>query len=86
MKNSRQNREETKRQQQQQQKLNLSKKKKNSKTKAFVDHYYATFDSNRASLGALYTPEATLSFEGQKSVGQAAILAKLTGEKKKKKN
>lgn len=53
-------------------------------SQAFVDHYYATFDSNRAALGALYTPEATLSFEGQKSVGQAAILTKLTGEQKKK--
>ena len=47
--------------------------------KAFVDHYYATFDTNRAALGALYAAEATLSFEGQKSVGQAAILTKLTG-------
>lgn len=54
---------------------------KKTQKKAFVDHYYATFDTNRAALGALYTPEATLSFEGQKSVGQAAILTKLTGEK-----
>ena len=32
---------------------------------AFVDHYYNTFDTNRAGLASLYTDQSMLSFEGQ---------------------
>ena len=79
MKTSRRNGGTKKKTQPREKKLDLSLSFK--KKKAFVDHYYATFDTNRAALGALYSPaEATLTFEGQKSVGQAAILTKLTGE------
>ncbi|THU50840.1 hypothetical protein C4D60_Mb06t24570 [Musa balbisiana] len=46
--------------------------------KAFVDHYYQTFDSNRAALGRLYQDGSMLTFEGAKIQGAAAIVAKLT--------
>lgn len=45
----------------------------------FVQHYWSGMTSNRAGLGSLYQAESTLSFEGQSSVGQQAIAAKLTG-------
>ena len=47
--------------------------------KAFVDHYYRTFDSNRADLGNLYQDSSMLTFEGLKSLGSQAIVAKLAG-------
>ncbi|RWW03786.1 hypothetical protein GW17_00033029 [Ensete ventricosum] len=46
--------------------------------KAFVDHYYRTFDGNRAALGGLYQDASMLTFEGDKIQGAAAIVAKLT--------
>ncbi|RWW34187.1 hypothetical protein BHE74_00022217 [Ensete ventricosum] len=46
--------------------------------KAFVDHYYRTFDGNRAALGGLYHDASMLTFEGDKIQGAAAIVAKLT--------
>ncbi|KAK1632230.1 hypothetical protein QYE76_006545 [Lolium multiflorum] len=46
--------------------------------KAFVEHYYRTFDSNRAGLVGLYQEGSMLSFEGEKFMGAAAISAKLT--------
>ncbi|KAJ8459775.1 hypothetical protein OPV22_032701 [Ensete ventricosum] len=46
--------------------------------KAFVDHYYRTFDGNRAALGGLYQDASMLTFEGVKIQGAAAIVAKLT--------
>ncbi|CAL9095871.1 unnamed protein product [Musa acuminata var. zebrina] len=46
--------------------------------KAFVDHYYQTFDSNRAALGRLYQDGSMLTFEGAKIQGAAAIAAELT--------
>ncbi|XP_024017621.1 nuclear transport factor 2B [Morus notabilis] len=46
--------------------------------KAFVEHYYSTFDSNRANLGTLYQNESMLTFEGQKIQGSQNIVAKLT--------
>ncbi|RWW00761.1 hypothetical protein GW17_00036252 [Ensete ventricosum] len=46
--------------------------------KAFVDHYYRTFDGNRAALGGLYQDTSMLTFEGVKIQGAAAIVAKLT--------
>ena len=46
--------------------------------KAFVEHYYRTFDSNRASLGNLYQDNSMLTFEGAKIQGSQAIVQKLT--------
>ncbi|KAE8698976.1 Nuclear transport factor 2 [Hibiscus syriacus] len=46
--------------------------------KAFVDHYYSTFDANRAGLGNLYQEGSMLTFEGQKIQGSQSIVAKLT--------
>ncbi|CAN1152563.1 Nuclear transport factor 2A [Linum perenne] len=46
--------------------------------KAFVDHYYSTFDSNRAGLANLYQDGSMLTFEGQKIQGSQNIVAKLT--------
>ncbi|XP_020589907.1 nuclear transport factor 2-like [Phalaenopsis equestris] len=47
--------------------------------RAFVEHYYRTFDTNRAGLAGLYQDNSMLSFEGAKTQGAAAITAKLTG-------
>mmetsp|Transcript_905 Transcript_905/g.2810 ORF Transcript_905/g.2810 Transcript_905/m.2810 type:complete len:135 (-) Transcript_905:269-673(-) len=46
--------------------------------KAFVDHYYRTFDSNRAGLAALYQGESMLTFEGEQFQGAQGIMQKLT--------
>ncbi|KAG6523941.1 nuclear transport factor 2B-like [Zingiber officinale] len=46
--------------------------------KAFVEHYYRTFDSNRQALGGLYQDGSMLTFEGDKIQGAAAIVAKLS--------
>ncbi|KAF5180832.1 Nuclear transport factor [Thalictrum thalictroides] len=46
--------------------------------KAFVEHYYTTFDSNRNGLANLYQEGSMLSFEGQKIQGAQGIVAKLT--------
>ncbi|XP_042504614.1 nuclear transport factor 2B-like [Macadamia integrifolia] len=46
--------------------------------KAFVDHYYQLFDTNRANLPSLYHPTSMLSFEGQKIQGVEEIARKLT--------
>lgn len=45
--------------------------------RAFVDHYYLLFDSDRASLSSLYQPTSMLSFEGQKIFGADDISSKL---------
>nr|AEZ52394.1 nuclear transport factor 2 [Wolffia australiana] len=47
--------------------------------KAFVEHYYRTFDSNRADLGNLYQDGSMLTFEEAKTQGSQAIVAKLAG-------
>ncbi|CAM8951512.1 unnamed protein product [Rhodiola kirilowii] len=47
--------------------------------KAFVEHYYTTFDANRAGLANLYQDNSMLTFEGQKTQGAQNIVAKLTG-------
>ncbi|KAJ4756064.1 Nuclear transport factor 2 [Rhynchospora pubera] len=49
-----------------------------SVAKAFVEHYYRTFDSNRANLVGLYQDGSMLTFEGAKIQGAPAIAAKLT--------
>ncbi|MBA0624591.1 hypothetical protein Godav_009927 [Gossypium davidsonii] len=46
--------------------------------KAFVEHYYTTFDANRAGLANLYQDGSMLTFEGQKIQGSQSIVAKLT--------
>ncbi|XP_014499863.1 nuclear transport factor 2 [Vigna radiata var. radiata] len=46
--------------------------------KAFVEHYYSTFDNNRQSLAGLYQDASMLTFEGQKIQGASNIVAKLT--------
>jgi hypothetical protein len=45
--------------------------------KQFVEHYYQTFDSQRANLGALYSAESMLSYEGEQFLGSASIMEKL---------
>ncbi|KAI3426816.1 NTF2 domain-containing protein, partial [Psidium guajava] len=45
--------------------------------KAFVEHYYSTFDANRAGLANLYQEGSMLTFEGQKIQGSQNIVAKL---------
>nr|ABK22785.1 unknown [Picea sitchensis] len=47
--------------------------------KAFVEHYYNTFDASRANLVTLYQETSMMTFEGQKHQGPASIVAKLTG-------
>ncbi|XP_042008001.1 nuclear transport factor 2B-like [Salvia splendens] len=49
-----------------------------SVAKAFVEHYYSTFDANRAGLASLYQDGSMLTFEGQKIMGSTNIVAKLT--------
>ncbi|KAI3832870.1 hypothetical protein MKX03_026631 [Papaver bracteatum] len=46
-------------------------------SKAFVEHYYSTFDANRGSLGSLYQETSMLTFEGQQIQGSQNIVAKL---------
>jgi hypothetical protein len=48
-------------------------------SKAFVDHYYNTFDTNRPALAGLYQEGSMLTFEGKKIQGAPAISAKLNG-------
>eukprot|EP00743_Colponemidia_sp_Colp-15_P002047 GILK01002221.1.p1 GENE.GILK01002221.1~~GILK01002221.1.p1 ORF type:complete len:135 (+),score=13.68 GILK01002221.1:33-407(+) len=43
----------------------------------FVQHYYATFDSNRANLGNLYNESSMLTFEGAPTQGAQNIVNKL---------
>ncbi|KAL6508177.1 Nuclear transport factor 2A [Orobanche minor] len=47
--------------------------------KAFVEHYYTTFDANRANLANLYQDGSMLSFEGEKFMGSQNIVVKLSG-------
>lgn len=49
-----------------------------SVAKAFVEHYYTTFDANRTGLANLYQEGSMLTFEGQKIQGSQNIVAKLT--------
>lgn len=44
---------------------------------AFVQHYYALFDSDRSRLSSLYREQSMLSFEGNRHMGGAAIVEKL---------
>ncbi|KAL9236636.1 hypothetical protein vseg_011280 [Gypsophila vaccaria] len=46
--------------------------------KAFVDHYYHLFDTERPSLRTLYEPTSLLSFEGQEFRGVEEISTKIS--------
>ncbi|KAL3526188.1 hypothetical protein ACH5RR_014560 [Cinchona calisaya] len=46
--------------------------------KAFVEHYYSTFDTNRPGIANLYQDGSMLTFEGQKVQGSHNIVSKLT--------
>ncbi|KAJ4835922.1 Nuclear transport factor 2B [Turnera subulata] len=46
--------------------------------KAFVQHYYTTFDTSREQLAALYQEGSMLTFEGQQVLGSQNIVHKLT--------
>ncbi|KAI3423100.1 NTF2 domain-containing protein [Psidium guajava] len=46
--------------------------------KAFVQHYYTTFDANRGTLLNLYQEGSMLTFQGQKIQGLQSIVSKLT--------
>ncbi|KAL2621160.1 hypothetical protein R1flu_001365 [Riccia fluitans] len=50
-----------------------------SVAKAFVDHYYTTFDNHRVNLVGLYQDGSMLTFEGEKIMGAQNISAKLNG-------
>mmetsp|Transcript_55614 Transcript_55614/g.161119 ORF Transcript_55614/g.161119 Transcript_55614/m.161119 type:complete len:124 (+) Transcript_55614:99-470(+) len=43
----------------------------------FVQHYYQTFDSNRAGLASLYSEASMLTFEGEQFQGAQNITQKL---------
>mmetsp|Transcript_14791 Transcript_14791/g.20174 ORF Transcript_14791/g.20174 Transcript_14791/m.20174 type:complete len:122 (-) Transcript_14791:403-768(-) len=45
--------------------------------KAFVQHFYQTFDSNVEQLAGLYNPTSMLTFEGNQIQGTEAIMGKL---------
>lgn len=45
----------------------------------FVKYYYNLFDTDRAQLQKIYTPESTAIWEGQKCYGRDQIMAKITG-------
>lgn len=47
--------------------------------KAFALHYYDTFKNNRQGLASLYQNESIMSWEGQRHVGQPAIVQHLVG-------
>jgi len=45
--------------------------------KAFIQHFYATLDSNPDSLGSLYQASSMMTFEGTQLMGTQAIIGKL---------
>eukprot|EP00930_Biecheleria_cincta_P067862 TRINITY_DN5479_c0_g1_i1.p1 TRINITY_DN5479_c0_g1~~TRINITY_DN5479_c0_g1_i1.p1 ORF type:complete len:144 (+),score=28.93 TRINITY_DN5479_c0_g1_i1:56-433(+) len=44
----------------------------------FCQHYYQTFDSNRAGLTPLYGDQSLLTFEGEQFQGAANIVQKIS--------
>ncbi|KAL0207055.1 hypothetical protein P9112_012766 [Eukaryota sp. TZLM1-RC] len=46
--------------------------------RAFVEHYYKVFDSDRSQLAALYRDDSMLTFEGKQHQGAANIIKHLT--------
>ncbi|KAF9277520.1 Nuclear transport factor 2 [Mortierella alpina] len=51
----------------------------NTLAQQFIKYYYETFDSGRSQLAPLYRPTSMLSFEGNPTMGDAAIVEKLAG-------
>ncbi|CAN4082282.1 unnamed protein product [Withania somnifera] len=49
-----------------------------SVARAFLEHYYTTFDNNRSGLANLYQEGSMLSFEGVNIQGAQNIVGKLT--------
>ena len=45
----------------------------------FIAHYYNTLTTGRANLGALYTDQSMLSYEGEQFMGTQQIMEKLNG-------
>ena len=45
--------------------------------RAFVEHYYHLFDTDRSSLASLYHQSSMLTFEGQKLQGVENICSKI---------
>jgi len=45
--------------------------------KAFVEHYYTLFDSNRLQLADLYQDTSMLSFENERYAGKKQIMGKI---------
>ena len=41
---------------------------------AFTQHFYATFDSNRAALASLYGPDSMMTYEDRSVTGAANII------------
>lgn len=56
----------------------LSEMDPDAVAKAFVEHYFSTFDADRSGLANLYQENSMLTFEGQKIQGAQSIVAKLT--------
>ena len=46
--------------------------------KAFIEHYYQTFDTARVNLQTLYQDGSMLTFENEQFMGMQAIMTKLT--------
>lgn len=47
--------------------------------KAFVQHFYQTFDNGVDGLAGLYSEQSMLTFEGQQVQGAQNIMAKIKG-------
>mmetsp|Transcript_9137 Transcript_9137/g.26106 ORF Transcript_9137/g.26106 Transcript_9137/m.26106 type:complete len:124 (+) Transcript_9137:116-487(+) len=47
--------------------------------KAFVGHFYQSFDSNVDALAGLFNPTSMMTFEGQQFQGPENIIGKLKG-------
>jgi len=45
--------------------------------KAFVQHFYTTFDSNADQLAGLYQASSMLTFEGTQHMGPEAVITKI---------
>ncbi|XP_071824674.1 nuclear transport factor 2-like [Apostichopus japonicus] len=45
---------------------------------SFIQHYYKTFDTDRAAIAALYLEQSQLTFEGATFTGRANIAKKIT--------
>merc|ERR1712188_24318 len=44
----------------------------------FLQHFYGLFDSDRSQLAPMFTEASQMHFEGAHSIGQTAIMGKMT--------